>query len=808
MLYYGYFSDTRRHPYVVYITTNNSATQSQEITLSDTPCVISQVSDGIFSPIKSRTCTIEIVTEEAIDDLYSPYAHGVEVEVFDIEDEDHPKRIFHGYNTPAAYSQPYAQRVDPLQVEAVDALSTLKNIKYSVANGTSADILRADAIISRLLGLAGCHTDFYYPKSLTTNTNNKILSEIYLNESNFFDDDKENTPWYCYDVLSEIAAYLGWTVICVDDDIFFIDYLDITENDDEDKHPFYHYISSAQTTTFDDPNVLRTITLDDYLGADASISIEENYNKVEVVQNAYNIDEPVTPLTGDNSLSSVTVEAGLGSASYQYTKTSHKKFLWWEWGDDTIYDYNGFSTFFRAKPSTGWTHFYNDVEAESEDDYYNGSTALKPYAAGSTHMTWDVNTNINTKCCLLQKYTGYDLANGAKEPTSLGWTTALTFFNWNDKAGNSMHPRQFTPTPVLKYTSPYKVRYSPAKTGDTSFITFKGDLWYQSYYDNGKKGKKKVVFGLVGTDNKSYCVAPIDGITDLEPYNYKVLGQIISPAMQTRKPTDALYGTGWTFIKASLQIGNKYWNGTSWTNTPSTFTINYNNNPAAGEDEHAMCLEWLKPLSNHTYAAKVGEDCYAIPITKADNIQGNIIFTLYNPLFPLWDFPTDYTTPWYKSFPVIYMKDFSLGFTFANEKPWYFSSIDDSQYDEDIVFTHTIDEDYCTSTYSRELRINSFVDEDGIQSTISRSHALTSNGYVQNVTHAYLGDAGKLQEKNLIDIYLGHYKSPKRIYDATLTNGYDPKSKYAITASEGTYVIDSYTWDLASRKNTIKFIEF
>lgn len=793
MLYKGYFSDANRRRYGVEIITNASSSEQTDILLGTDPCVIEQVSDGMFSPIKSRICRINIVTNSVFVDMYSPYAHGVEVNVKDL---DNDVVLFHGYNTPAVYNQGYAHRLETISLEAVDALSTLRNIKYSTANLGVTDVLRCDAIVSRLLNLAGCPSSFYYPKTLTVDSSDNAMEKIYLNEANFFDDDSEKTPWTCYDVLSEITRYLGWSVVRYNNDTYFIDYLNTSANNTANYIYYNNGTSSAVTI-----NTAQQIDANDYLGDDTNISEEDNFNKIEISQNAYNIGS-IPSISDDSNISSVTVEAGLGSGGYNYSKTEAKK--WYQTGSDTVYNYVDFRTFFRAKPSSGWTHYYNGIEADSEDDYFYGSTALKPYAAGSTSMTWNVNQNINTQCCLLQKYAGYDASKGGKAPSSLGWTTCLTFFNFNDTKG-SFVPSSFNLLPVLKYTSPYKVRYSPVSAGDTSFITIKGDLWFQTTCSNGKKGNKKRSFSVLSDDGHSYYVTPNEGFNDVEPYNYKVeSGGGSSMSMITRKPGDIGYGTGWAFIKARLKIGDKYWNGNGWTTTTSDFIISYNNSPGAGEDEHAYCLEWLSPVANYTYSAKVTEDCYAIPITSSDNVHGQLEFTLYSAAFPISNSP--WSIEWYNSFPVVFMKDFALGFSFANQKPWYLDT-GTNQYNDDIMFTHSIDEDYCTDAYANTLKINSFVDDDDLQSTISLSHALTPTGYVQLVKHKNLS-TNKLQEFNLLDIYLSHYKQPKRVYNSTLKGNYDPRNKYTFTAIGGTYVLDSYSYNLNTRQNTIKFIEY
>lgn len=75
MLYWGTFrNQTHNTLYRVEIVTNNSTASSTELTFSDEPVVIETSSDSLFAPIKSRSCTIEIVTDEIYYDLYAAAA--------------------------------------------------------------------------------------------------------------------------------------------------------------------------------------------------------------------------------------------------------------------------------------------------------------------------------------------------------------------------------------------------------------------------------------------------------------------------------------------------------------------------------------------------------------------------------------------------------------------------------------------------------------------------------------------------------------------------------------------------------------
>jgi hypothetical protein len=105
MLYKGLFKSLENHNnklFEVDIITNNDDSEITEIKLSfRSPVLINQDSDSLFSPIKARSCTITIITEEIIPDLYTGENQGVPVTIKNITDNF---ILFEGFLTPCCYS--------------------------------------------------------------------------------------------------------------------------------------------------------------------------------------------------------------------------------------------------------------------------------------------------------------------------------------------------------------------------------------------------------------------------------------------------------------------------------------------------------------------------------------------------------------------------------------------------------------------------------------------------------------------------------------------------------------------------------
>ena len=81
-MYRGTFKDIDNNEYTVDIIPKGTEGHVDEIILSSNPVTINRKSDNLFTEIKSLSCTIEIVTDKILADLYSSNLKDVEVNVY------------------------------------------------------------------------------------------------------------------------------------------------------------------------------------------------------------------------------------------------------------------------------------------------------------------------------------------------------------------------------------------------------------------------------------------------------------------------------------------------------------------------------------------------------------------------------------------------------------------------------------------------------------------------------------------------------------------------------------------------------
>lgn len=830
-VYIGQFSDINDNIYHVTIDAHLiSDSEEKEIEFGETPCVIESSDGDLFTPIKSRSCTIDILTKEWLFDLYSPVAKGVSVKV-----KKGLNTVFFGYLTPNSYDQSYTY-IDNITLEAVDAVSVLKDFKYS-CQGSMPSYLGVKDIIIRLLNNAGYSGILYVPNTLTgLNGSSSVntFNSLTISEGNFFDDDDERTPWTQYEVLEEIMRFFGWSLCPDGDNVYIVDYRVVGDNNATPNFLRYEISTGTQLSNISRVDNLN-ITESTYASGEPSLSMDDVYNKIEISDNLYEIEEIAPDIFDEDTHISINDEKQF-DADYSkwYKTTTHPRFLR---PDEITNELTGYSyqTICRVNPDTNWKHhFYRmsslgstptEVINQDGQNYYDGDI-------GSQYVSGPINQYINTHGCLLQHYAYMKKDAPNLIPTSLDWSDYLTFFIVNDKVNTNgiVTPTTFhnLELPVLEYTVPEEVMFKPSS--GTSWITISGELYYQ--YNDAKYGKKdRNTLNIIDTTNKYIYTYPVDKCSDIDAEEQPATTREWDddhtkyPEWPARYYSQYYYllgefGTGYKMWKMKVQLGDKYWNGTQWTSTDSTFYLSYNNDPTGEDKEYLPAFDWCHLVPNTTYQDNVGKDAYCIPIAANDAnapAGGQLKITVYTPSFfpkEVLDFltacigggvdVTNYITcNWYDIPPCIYCKDFEIGYVYTDTSAWYSQHNSNKSNSKDVLYTNVINDNYVNEFDTLELKINTQQKDK----PISRSYITSNNGYVYTLKHT-LGDSYKEQEKNLIDQYYEHYSSPKRKYTCNIKSKQNPYTKVTLTAIGGRYVVNAQSIDLKRSNNTITLVEY
>ena len=813
MKYEGRFRTLKDEMIQVVIITNNDASQEEEIFFADeSPVMISQSSDGIFSPIKSRSCTIKLVTKDELFDIYSGSSHGTSVAVNNLTNSE---CLFYGYVTPCQYNQPYLYN-NEIEIEAVDAISTLQDFKYSYLNGKESSVAIMD-IIKKLMEIAGYSGNIY----MQYNGNKLKVLQIptqfeYINDDIFFEDDGEASD--CYAVLEEICNFYGISCVPYGNDVFFVDYQVIAYV--EDDNLLYTDLKSLVNSTF---YITDSITKEDYAGDDQNLEMDEVYNKINIKADVAEVKDDDLGVNPEDDAKSSTyydtrIDAGERSDGKKWAIASrYFEYIQGTYANDNSDNWQTPINCNIIADSVGYK-----LAGRFDKTYPSISLARMAFPYGNGAGTF--NTIVG-QCCLPTQQFGYE---STKEmPYSAKWNNMLSFFTqgyWlhkyykEDNVGALSEDLQHQwetfiyeqrlggYKPVLIYNSPKYVNYSPAESDKTSYLCFTGNLLYQRECNYDK------VHYNVWTINEdtNYC----DGInTPLTEFGCSGTDNAYS-----RRKGDADYNKGWNMLKLKLSIGNKYWNGSQWTTTESTCFIPYHKDNVVTDDECLIWTGWNKPVTNHNYTYKVNKDAFVIPINKEDNLQGYLHLEVYMPKIP-WNNQlyreNNYLRINYNNIPpVIFMKDFGLTLCSTDNSEKWYDVFEDDEEDDDIIYSNPIDSNNVTDMDDLELKINTYNSQKPIAKSyiiepsivdgkvVEDSFKYHTAGFYDNLIGNY-----KRQEMNLVDKYYNHYSEPKKIYNCVVHGYKAPYKRIQCTAISGKYIVDEQSYDLKADVNELKLVE-
>lgn len=813
MKYEGRFRTLKDEMIQVVIITNNDASQEEEIFFADeSPVMISQSSDGIFSPIKSRSCTIKLVTKDELFDIYSGSSHGTSVAVNNLTNSE---CLFYGYVTPCQYNQPYLYN-NEIEIEAVDAISTLQDFKYSYLNGKESSVAIMD-IIKKLMEIAGYSGKIY----MQYNGNKLKVLQIptqfeYINDDIFFEDDGEASD--CYAVLEEICNFYGISCVPYGNDVFFVDYQVIAYV--EDDNLLYTDLKSLVNSTF---YITDSITKEDYAGDDQNLEMDEVYNKINIKADVAEVKDDDLGVNPEDDAKSSTyydtrIDAGERSDGKKWAIASrYFEYIQGTYANDNSDNWQTPINCNIIADSVGYK-----LAGRFDKTYPSISLARMAFPYGNGAGTF--NTIVG-QCCLPTQQFGYE---STKEmPYSAKWNNMLSFFTqgyWlhkyykEDNVGALSEDLQHQwetfiyeqrlggYKPVLIYNSPKYVNYSPAESDKTSYLCFTGNLLYQRECNYDK------VHYNVWTINEdtNYC----DGInTPLTEFGCSGTDNAYS-----RRKGDADYNKGWNMLKLKLSIGNKYWNGRQWTTTESTCFIPYHKDNVVTDDECLIWTGWNKPVTNHNYTYKVNKDAFVIPINKEDNLQGYLHLEVYMPKIP-WNNQlyreNNYLRINYNNIPpVIFMKDFGLTLCSTDNSEKWYDVFEDDEEDDDIIYSNPIDSNNVTDMDDLELKINTYNSQKPIAKSyiiepsivdgkvVEDSFKYHTAGFYDNLIGNY-----KRQEMNLVDKYYNHYSEPKKIYNCVVHGYRAPYKCVQCTAISGKYIVDEQSYDLKADVNELKLVE-
>ncbi len=132
--------------------------------------------DGIYKPAKYTGATVAIVTPSYHFDIYSGKAQGTKVELYKGSSVE-----WTGYATPNLYDMGFTKYKETIEIECIDALSTLQYIKY---NAPKRNIVSFYDIINKIIKECNAYTGFVVSANTQLNKDitDTILDKLHISD--------------------------------------------------------------------------------------------------------------------------------------------------------------------------------------------------------------------------------------------------------------------------------------------------------------------------------------------------------------------------------------------------------------------------------------------------------------------------------------------------------------------------------------------------------------------------------------------------------------------------------------------------
>lgn len=806
--YFAEFDDIDNNRIRVDIDIQGASGETEELILADPAITIDYNADNLFQPLKKSGASINLLVPNVIESLFTGELLNPTVSIY-----KNDELFWFGYVTPNIYSQPYKDTLDLLTIECVDTISNLANLEYQKQSEISSFI----SIITSVLGRTNTAcSKLYIPTTVALDGDTDILSKLYIQERNFFDEKDE--PQKCDEVIGDILKYLGFQMLQYKDSFYIIDYKNLVNGN----NTFLEYdLSTSATSAVTFSLSSRTVNEIGIAEGNGTVALDGVYNKITLIAN----NNPLGSIIPDLDDADDLVNQNQDSQHFE-TKTYTK--------DDE--EYTLLSAYFNSKAN--WT---------TQPLYQYSGDIYSPTVTVVTEVSDNIldNGRSNLEGVVFQKVAQYETLDG--EPTKVNWRTYLSFIRSYLYGGAH--------SPYISLRNSKQVVFD----GGYLMLNLKYKLSTELYAHNAVKSQFDS-FGTYGYYNKKWTNSTSEIGTGSWP-NYTMF--------RCRLKVGDTFWNGEDWVKQSdfdtkmsrwntiymnysgIDAGNqthyyyRVWNAyNEWE-----YVTESQYNSFSGTKETGACPRgharftyrfdtgydvYVWVTDEFYYERNYGNFCFFIRKNKVDDaimdteyqltntisyklkiidaidgvaipvdrpLNGNIEFTLFEPMSNLLigtnilglDPQHQQSKP-DGTCRAIHISDLVLKYAKTNSSQDIFNLQD---VDPDVIYTNEVNSGYCQELDDIELRVNT-VNENAV----SYSYVMASSGgvfyYPKELT---FNGVTKLPEQNVIERYFNYYSSPKYKYSNTIKNeDVTPFSLITETNLNKTMIVNNITYDLSNNR--------
>lgn len=780
MKYIGEFRNIHNELLTLVISTANGFSSDRTITLGGSPITVeyAESKNTLYKPVRYSGATIQLISSDYEFDLYSGKALGTKVELLKGD-----TLLWVGYIEPNLYNMGFVEERETIELECIDALSTLQYIKYSVGNNISFK----DLFLKAMKQLRS-YGKYAYNQIYISNCLSERIDSLSISETNFINSNsKGDEEWTYKDVLEEVCQYLGMTLFADGDTLYLIDYDAIKAGNNE----YYGYNINGADLGTKTVSHTKTIVGEDYSDTGATISLGNVYNKVVVKTNVKEYDNLLPNPFDDATNITAEYDDYLG-IKLGGQRTSFEEYV----GKRLFFDF-----------------CMGEIVQNSKDI---GGSTIKDNMVAIIDRVYDPqkkqHTNYNSiyvKYFANNKYKFYvyDKEGNCITVNERGEYTPLTEMKYGDtKKYNGAFLTKFD---VNKLD--ISVDYDKAVKGEVNLDTYVSDMktnislgnyimLLNNHIDNSKirqypffELSNNKISGFYGGKD-SYLI--ISGsyyfhFAPSDPYPIPDGEVDISEGRYAINDGDA-------HLLCKLQLGTKYWNGKAWTDVESTFKLPYIKDGADKYARRADANVFKHKEFVNTVSWRIGtkEKGYCIPTEGLGLIDATPTLTVYKPYDPTYTSTKSGSNKGqHYKMHVVFLKDFQIKAIVSD--PTFGDSVD-------TLYTNVISDDYVKKLDDIEMKVCTYDNKKPNYSSV----VLYKNGVYNWLDTIIHNNEDARFEVHLINKIRNQYREPSIVLNLSLKGDYKLYGLYKdTTIKDKNFIVDGYTKDYKLDTIELKLIE-
>lgn len=689
-------------------------------------------SNNIFKTLIQSTCSITFLTSDIQYDLYTSTKNDVVCKIY-----KNDKLFYFGILTNNIYNSEYQTDLDAVTVEFIDVIASLENYKYHKSDRI---ILSFYDVLNTILNEVDTQkviSNIYIQQLYKYKDTYDLLNKLCIQEKNLFDEKGEGLDYK--DILSNMIQYLNLSLIQFEDSIYIYSPVDLS-----DSVTFVKYNRNDTTTT----NVTLNSQLKtfDVYSSNASISLQDTYNTINVIANTLSDDNTLPELIDADKWVNQNADP---NKYYEYDV------------DDSIY----LSAYFKQDVWNVYQPTVLDNLVETEIDEITNENIENLFAAS-----------------FFQKNDSYKKEDG--EPAALNWTDIFTIAATSKD--NLIKGNDFK---VLDTTVDYVI----FKGG---YFIFNMNYMFSNYHNaNNTIIDSDVLYSNTkfsdGFDNtKFYCKLQIgDFFWNGDEWLSWTNDYLPHKDLYDNSDLGTEYVDGVTKYFYRYKLGDKVYISEEEFNkmmAKDRFILMHINK------ENDPIFNSYKQLTNQvSYKMNIANSTEGVLIPlPSSTIYGNMIFELYAPyeLGRYANYRTDGSAGDNNTYVrYCHIKEMKMIYTNNN---MYYDIFSSKEYEDDIKYSNIIDDTFVKQLDDIVFKINTYSEK-----AASYSYVLYNNNSVYDFASEFTkGNVNYIPEEFTIDKYCNYYSKPKLIYNNNVYINFNILDRFRI--ADNIFIVNSMTINL------------